>query len=166
MPAPLVTNPPKGLLRWVLRVPVVLYRLNLGWLLGKRFLLLNHIGRKSGQLRQTVVEVVAHDKASDTYYIVSGWGYKADWYQNLLATPAIVIQVGRRKLAMRAESVSPDVGAQVLLNYRREHPFAARELSRLLGIDIHKTGPAKLEEIVYELLPVVALHPQNTIKPQ
>jgi deazaflavin-dependent oxidoreductase (nitroreductase family) len=132
----------------------------LSWLLGKRFILLNHIGRKSGQVHQTVVEVVAHDPASDTYYIVSGWGPKAQWYQNLLAHPLIDVQVGRRKVSVRAETLSPEAGAQRLLEYRHDHPLAARELSRLMGIDINQATPEKLQEIVRHSLPVVALHVQ------
>ena len=73
------TRPPHGLMRWLLRAPVWLYRLGLGGLLGDRFLLLTHIGRKSGQLRQNVLEVVEHDEATGAYVIASGWGDKADW---------------------------------------------------------------------------------------
>ena len=49
---------PSGTLRLVFRLPIYLYRLNLGWLLGHRGLLLTHQGRKSGLLRETVLEVI------------------------------------------------------------------------------------------------------------
>ena len=39
-------------------MPIYLYRLDLGRLLGHRFLLLVHRGRKSGLLRETVLEVI------------------------------------------------------------------------------------------------------------
>lgn len=71
--------PPTGLLRLLLRLPNCLYRLHLGWLLGSRFLLLAHRGRRSGRWRQTVVEVVQHNPGSDTYFIASGWGEKSNW---------------------------------------------------------------------------------------
>ncbi|MCC6453886.1 MAG: nitroreductase family deazaflavin-dependent oxidoreductase [Caldilineaceae bacterium] len=161
MSTPLLTNPPSGILRWFLRAPIQLYRLGLGSVLGGRFLLLNHTGRKSGQAHQAVVEVVAHDRATDTYYIASGWGYKANWYKNLLASPTVTIQVGRRKLSVRAETLSPEAGAQILLNYRVRHPFAARELSRLIGLDIYSGPPEKLDEVVRESLPMIALRPRN-----
>ena len=38
---------PRGWLRALLRVPTLLYRVHTGWLLGHRFLLLTHVGRKS-----------------------------------------------------------------------------------------------------------------------
>ena len=161
MPAPLVRQPPHGLLRWFLRAPIMLYRLNLGWLLGERFVLLNHIGRKSGKTHQTVVEVAHHDPTTDTYYIVSGWGYKAQWYQNLCATPAIEIQVGRRKLLVRDETLSPANAVKVLLAYRSKHPTAARELSRVMGIDMSTSTPEQLQSIISAKLPVIALHPHS-----
>jgi hypothetical protein len=49
---------PTGWVRALLRLPILLYRLHLGWLLGHRFLLLTHVGRKSGLQRRTVLEVV------------------------------------------------------------------------------------------------------------
>ena len=157
----LVSTPPSGGLRLVLRLPIVLYRLRLGWLLGQRFVLLEHIGRKSRQVRETVVEVVGHDRASDAYYIVSGWGKRANWYQNLLATPRITIQVGRRHLNVCAEPVPLAEGVRVLLDYRQNHPLATRELSRVLtGANLAKASAEELERIVQESLPIVVLRPR------
>ena len=51
---------PSGFSRLMFRLPIYLYKVGLGGLLGGRFLLLNHVGRKSGQPRQAVVEVVRH----------------------------------------------------------------------------------------------------------
>jgi deazaflavin-dependent oxidoreductase (nitroreductase family) len=157
----LVAKPPSGPLRVLLRLPIALYWLKLGWLLGGRFVLLEHIGRKSGAVHKTVVEVVGHEKASGTYYIVSGWGKKANWYQNLLATPSITIQVGLRRLRVRAETLSPAEGARILLDYRRKHPLAARELSRLMGMKLYDTTLEELEKIVQTSLPVIALRPRT-----
>jgi hypothetical protein len=44
-------------LRLAFRLPIYLYRLDLGRLLGHRFLLLVHQGRRSGLLRETALEV-------------------------------------------------------------------------------------------------------------
>lgn len=157
-----ISTPPSGLLRVLLRLPIALYRLRLGWLLGQRFVLLQHIGRKSGQMRETVVEVIGHDRASDTYYIASGWGKKANWYQNLLAQPKITVQVGRRHLEVCAETLPPKEGVQILLDYRQKHPLATRELSRVLtGANLAKASPEELERIVQESLPILALRPQT-----
>jgi len=106
----LIATLPTGLLRQMLRLPIALYRLNLGWLLGERFVLLNHAGRKTGQVRKTVIEIIDHDAVNHIYYVVSGWGSKANWYQNLLKTPNIVIEIGRRKLSVCAETLAPLAG--------------------------------------------------------
>lgn len=157
----LVSRPPLGLLRRLAHLPIVMYRLRLGWLLGQRFVLLQHTGRKSGQVRKTIVEVIGHDRASDTYYVASGWGKRAHWYQNLLATPEITIQVGRRHMSVYAEPVALAEGVRVLLEYRQNHPLATRELSRVLtGANLAKASPAELECIVQETLPIVALRPR------
>ncbi|MEZ4615481.1 MAG: nitroreductase family deazaflavin-dependent oxidoreductase [Caldilineaceae bacterium] len=94
---PNLPSPPTGISRFLFRLPIQLYRLHLGWLLGRRFVLINHIGRKSGQVRQVVVEVVRHDQTTDSYIVCSGFGRQAQWYQNLLATPAVTIQVGAQQ---------------------------------------------------------------------
>lgn len=158
----MVARQPSGLLRWLLRMPILLYRLRLGWLLGSRFLLLHHIGRKSGLPRRTVVEVVDHDKARDVYVVASGWGTKADWYRNALANPDVTIQVGRRTLAVRAETLPPDVAAQALAQYRERYPRAARELSRVIGVNLAGASRDELEQIVSESLPLVAFHPRHS----
>lgn len=95
-------KPVTGLKKFFFRAPLFLYRMGLGGLLGQRFLLLNHTGRKSGQPRQTVLEVVNHDKTNDTYFIASGFGKKSDWYLNILTHPKVEIQVGWRKMAVTA----------------------------------------------------------------
>lgn len=49
---------PSKAFRILARMPNGLYRARLGWLLGKRFLMLLHMGRKSGLVRRAVVEVI------------------------------------------------------------------------------------------------------------
>lgn len=64
MPQPSLCAKPTGLLRRFLKLPNLLYRRHLGWLLGHRFLLLAHRGRKTGLIRRTVLEVVYYDPAT------------------------------------------------------------------------------------------------------
>jgi len=155
----LVAHPPTGILRWFLRFPIVMYRLGLGGLLGGRFMLIHHIGRKSGQMREVVVEVVSHDKARDIYYVASGWGYSAQWYRNLVATSEVDIEVGWCKLHVRAESISPTDGAEILNQYHQQHPFTANQLSQIMGVDIRHASVDEMVEIVRNSLPIVAFHP-------
>jgi hypothetical protein len=56
--------PPKGLKLKLFRAPRYFYHLKLGFLFGERFIHLKHWGRKSGQLKETVIEVIDQDKTN------------------------------------------------------------------------------------------------------
>ncbi len=132
-------KPPSSASRFLFRLPIYLYKIGLGGLLGGRFLLLNHIGRKSGQPRHAVVEVVRHDPASDTYVIASGFGEQSQWFQNLLHTPDVTIQVGRRTLPVHARRLSPGEAAGEMADYARRSPKAARALASFMGFEVDGT---------------------------
>jgi deazaflavin-dependent oxidoreductase (nitroreductase family) len=151
-------EPVTGLKRYLFRAPIFLYRIGLGGLLGKRFLLLNHIGRKSGQQRQTVLEVVNHDKETDTFYIASGFGKKSDWYLNILEHPQVNIQVGWRKMAVTAVPLSPEESGKAMVDYARRHPNAAKNLGKLIGYDA--TSEAEYRAIGRDAIPFIALKPR------
>jgi len=153
-------KPPRGLLRFFARLPIQLYKAKLGWLLGDRFLMLTHIGRKSGLPRYTVVEVVRHDHATGTYLIVSGFGDKSDWYRNICATPQVTVHVGRRHFAAIAERLEADEATTEFKDYARRHPTALKTLSRVLNYPWDGTE-ASYHKLA-QLLPLIALRPQNT----
>lgn len=152
---------PKGLTRWLFRLPIGLYQAGLGWLLGGRFIKITHIGRKSGKPHQVVVEVMRHDQASDTYYVASGWGEKSDWYLNVMKNPRVNIQVGRRKTQAVAERVPPEVGEKEMLHYSLLHPGALKSLARFMGYEYGGTQ-AEARELGRQV-PIVAFH---VVQPQ
>ena len=129
---------PTGLRRTLVRLPVQLYRMHLGGLMGGRLLLLRHVGRTSGKERQVVLEVVEH--TDDGYVVCSGFGPKADWYRNVLAHPDVVIQVGRRRLDVTARPLAPAEGGEVMARYAPRHPRAAARLVRLMGFSVDGTA--------------------------
>src|SRR5262249_46992186 len=59
------TPTPRGLLRFVLHLPVYVYRARLDVLLGHRFLLLVHRGHRSGRRYETVLEVLHYNPVTD-----------------------------------------------------------------------------------------------------
>ena len=150
-------EPVTGLKRFFFRAPIFLYRIGLGGLLGKRFLLLNHMGRKSGKPRQTVLEVVNHNKQTDTFYIASGFGKKSDWYLNILAQPAVRIQVGWRKLVVTAVPLSPEESGEAMVDYARRHPTAAKNLGRIIGYNV--STEAEYRAVGRDAIPFIALKP-------
>ncbi|MCZ7671501.1 MAG: nitroreductase family deazaflavin-dependent oxidoreductase [Chloroflexi bacterium] len=126
-------TPPRGFSRFLYRLPIWLYKWHMGWLLGGRFLLLNHVGRKSGQPRQVVLEVAGHDETTDTYYVASGFGPTSQWFQNIQQTTAVTIQVGRKKMAVTARILSPEESGQTMVRYAQAHPKAAKNLMKVCG---------------------------------
>lgn len=133
------TQPPRGFKRLLWRAPIWFYRLGLGGLLGGKFLLLNHTGRKSGQPRQAVLEIDDYDSVTNTYLVASGFGRKADWYRNILKTPEVSIQVGRKRMKAVAEPLSADASGEAMVQYARKNPKAARNLTKLLGHELSGT---------------------------
>src|SRR5690606_7162753 len=118
-------RPPTGLRRWFVRTPVPLYRCGLGWLFGDRFVLLEHVGRRTGRRRWAVLEVVTFDPAARTVTVASCYGLASDWYRNLLARPEVTIVLGRRRQAVRAVPLSADEAGEAMVEYARRHPRAA-----------------------------------------
>jgi deazaflavin-dependent oxidoreductase (nitroreductase family) len=156
-----VKRPSTGLKRWLFRAPIWLYRLGLGGLMTNRMVLLNHVGRKSGKLRQAVVEVARYDKANDTIYIASGWGVKSDWYRNLLANPEITVQMGWRKMAVTAVPLTPKQSGEAMRDYARRYPTAAKVLSkRLLGYEVDGSDE-DFYALGYGGVPFIALKPRS-----
>ena len=153
-------KPPTGLSRLLFRAPIWLYRLGLGWLLGRRFLLLNHVGRKSGQVRQAVLEVVDHDAETGTYFVASGFGRKSQWFRNVQAQPEVMIQIGRRTLAATAEILESAASGQMMVEYARRHPTAAQNLSKLMAVAVDGSE-ADYRRVGEEAVPFVALRPRE-----
>ena len=113
---------PTGLRRALFRAPIWLYRLHMGCLLGRRFVLINHVGRISGTLRQAVVEVVAIDGRDGAITVASGFGDTSDWYLNVLAAPTISVQLGSRRFPVIAQRLSPDEASDAMADYATPTP--------------------------------------------
>lgn len=148
-------RPPRGFSRVIWRLPIGLYRAHLGWLLTSHFLLLEHIGRKSGQVRQVVLEIIKRDKASDIYFVAAGFGPTSDWYQNLLKTPRAKIQSGVRKADVIAEVMSIEDAERLILDYARRYPTVLRTLARIIGYEVGK-GEVDYRGFA-KVVPIVAL---------
>src|SRR4051812_42443008 len=96
------------LLRWLLRAPVALYSAHAGWLLGHRFLLLAHRGRRTGRVYRTVLEVVAWDAVTREAVVMSGFGRASQWYRNVLATDPAEVRIARLRFAPRVRELDAE----------------------------------------------------------
>ena len=148
---------PKGIERFIVRMPILLYRIGLGFLLGERFLMLTHIGRESGLVHRVVLEVVQHDIVNDRYYVASGWGEKSNWYQNVLNNPNVKFQVKNRKYDGYATRLDKEQTADVLFDYATRNPQAFSLLSaRIVG---QKLEPTKVDcMLMADHVPIIVIN--------
>ena len=129
-------DPPRGFNALPWRMPILFYRLGLGWLLGEKALLLTHIGRKSGQPRQAVLEIIHAYPSENRYLVVSGFGPGSQWYQNIKKEPRVTIQVGAKKINAIAEQLEKKHAGDAMLAYAEKYPGNLKIHSRILGYEI------------------------------
>ena len=115
--------------KWIFKLPILQYRLGLGWMIGRYILLLTTTGRKSGLPRYTPLEY-EYDRESDRYRVAAGWGGNTDWYRNLLANPHVTAQVGRRKFIALAEPAPDEEVAHYMMKVSQRHPRMDRVWNR------------------------------------
>ena len=115
--------------KWIFKLPILQYKLGLGWMIGRYILLLTHTGRVTRKSRHTPLEY-EYDRENDRYRIAAGWGGNTDWYRNLLADPHVIVQVGRRKFAAIAEPAPDEEVARYVMNVSQRHPHMDRVWNR------------------------------------
>jgi deazaflavin-dependent oxidoreductase (nitroreductase family) len=150
---------PAGILKWAYKVPSLLYRWQLGWVLGNRFLMVTHAGRKTGRMRQTVLEVVDHNPETREYVVVAVYGRQSDWYQNIQARPALAVQVGRERYTPIQRELSSEETLHLLHDYQQQsHSWAFRQFLRMLyGYDGTESALGELSQ----KMPAVAFRPST-----
>ncbi len=112
---------PGPVFKWLFKIPILQYKLGLGWITGSYILLLTTTGRHSGKLRHTPLEYI-YDQENDRYRIAAGWGGHTDWYRNLSKDPHVQVQVGRRKFNAIAEKACDEEVGQYMMDVSRRHP--------------------------------------------
>jgi deazaflavin-dependent oxidoreductase (nitroreductase family) len=132
-----------GFFKWVLKVPVIYYRLGLGWMVGRFILLLTTTGRKTGKKRQTPLEY-EYDAVTCRYRIAAGWGGRTDWYRNLRANPRVTVQVGREKFEAIAEPAPVEEIAGYMMRLSQRHPRMDRIWNRFADCPVDGTWESYL----------------------
>lgn len=96
-----------------LKVHQQIYERSGGWLghrmvVGTKTLLLRSVGRRTGQPR---VNALTYGKDGEKFLVTASNGGSRrppGWFFNIEATPDCVVQVGRKKIPVRARAVLPD----------------------------------------------------------
>lgn len=120
---------PGPFFKWWFKLPILQYKMGMGWMIGRYILLLTTTGRKTGKPRHTPLEYV-YDQENDRYRIAAGWGGRTDWYRNMLKDPCVHVQVGRRKFETVAERASDEEVAKFMKHVSDRHPRMDRVWNR------------------------------------
>jgi len=154
---------PGPILRRALRLPVHLYDLGAARLLGHRFLLLTHRGRRSGRIYRTMLEVVGWNPEKHEAIVMSGFGPDANWRRNVLAGGAVEIRIAGLRFEPRMRSPEREEAVDVVADYERRNRMAApivrAVLSRLAGFRYDGSAAARYRLI--ETLPLMAFSPRE-----
>ncbi len=154
-------SPPKGVLGFLLGLPRYLYRAHLGVLLGHRFLLLVHEGRRTGQRHETPLEVLLYDPTSREAVVAAAWGHRTQWLHNVEAGLAREVLIGRERYRPTHRVLDVEEASGMLQGYE-EHsglPKALvwRVLTYLLGW--RYDGSAEARRRAVEQMTLLGLRP-------
>lgn len=123
---------PTGALKQLYRSPILLYRLGLGALVGRLFMVMTTTGRKTGLPRRTAIEF---HEFNGRRYVLSGWGAHTDWYRNLQADPRLTIQTWRGAESVVARPLETDEEMAEAYRWAMASP-ALRAVARSVGFDL------------------------------
>jgi deazaflavin-dependent oxidoreductase (nitroreductase family) len=142
--------------RFLFKTPLLWWRLGLRPLLWRSMILLTTWGRKSHSPRHTMLSYTLHEGKP---YLISGWGRRADWFQNILADSHITAQLGGvpfSAIARRVEGI--DEFAEVMkIMLRTGGDSHFRPWMKSLGIECDMVDMVAKRERVY----LVALDPSD-----
>jgi deazaflavin-dependent oxidoreductase (nitroreductase family) len=149
---------PGHLSRRALRAPAVLYKVGAGPLLGHRFLLLTHRGRRSGRIYRMMLEVVGWDATRREAVVMSGFGPRAGWYLNVLDGGAEEVRIAAARFRPAVRELETDEAVRVVADYEQRNRFVAPVVravfSRLAGFRYDGSEDARRR--VVGALPLIA----------
>jgi deazaflavin-dependent oxidoreductase (nitroreductase family) len=153
-------------LRRVFRLPAQLYHWRCGWLLGRRFLLLIHTGRRTGRRRETVLEIMEFRQVDREMVVMSGFGRYADWLRNIQANPRVEIMVGTKRFAATFRLLDAAEAVTVVAGYEHRNRWFGRiiraVLTRLLGWRYDGSEASRRRLAIQ--LPLVAFRPIERLR--
>lgn len=97
--------PTGGWLKWAFKAPLYLWRMGLGFFIGRYIMVITTFGRKSGLPRSTGAEW--HPLRGGKFVPVN-YGEKAQWYKNIVANPHVTIQTAHGTEHVTARRVTDD----------------------------------------------------------
>ncbi len=93
-------------LRVVFKAPLYLWRMGLGFLIGRYIMVITTTGRKSGLPRHTMAEW--HPLGDGRKFVPVNYGERAQWYRNIAADPHVTIQTDEGTEQVVARRITDD----------------------------------------------------------
>lgn len=127
-----IPYPSHPAMKWLFKSPLLLWRLGLGSLVGRLFMIMTTTGRKSGQPRHTAIE---YHIWRGRKYVLAAWP-KSDWYRNLQADPRLTIQTAVGSESVIARRMIDDAELADVYEFAAANPLM-RRFWQLLGFDLN-----------------------------
>jgi deazaflavin-dependent oxidoreductase (nitroreductase family) len=128
---PRTTNP---VMKALLKVPVLMWRLGLKPLLGRGVMILTTTGRKSGLPRRTPLGC---NRVNGRKYVITLRGLDTDWYRNLAADPHITIQTADGTEPALARRVTDDEEVWAAYEFLASMPVM-KQWAAALGVELSR----------------------------
>ena len=106
-----------------------MYRCEYDWLLGHRFLLLIHVGRRTGLTRQTVLEILEYRKEGPEAVVMSAFGPTADWLRNIETNPDPEVVIGSQPFFATHRVLDEADAVRVITGYEQRNWLIAPIIS-------------------------------------
>lgn len=125
---------PRGILHTLMRLPMLLQKFGIGWLMRPMSLMiLTTSGRKSSLARHVVLEYRRH---GSKLYVVSAWGKQAHWFRNLIANSDVTLQLGQGEIAAKSYLVVDSAEAlRALYMFQRTGSIYEAILADMSSVD-------------------------------
>lgn len=143
----MMVYPGSGWRKQFMKMPLRYWRMGLGPILQRWFVVLTTTGRKSGKPRHTMLEYSVMDGKT---YLGSGWGERPDWCKNIAADSRVTLQSSKGTEGALARRVT-DVAEMTRLYHvakARKSPVWKEYLASLGIEDTVEDYVAKKERLV------------------
>jgi len=124
-----IPYPSSPLLRQLFRLPILLWRLGLGRLVGRLFMVLTTTGRSSGQPRRVAIE---YHEFRGRKYVMAAWP-QSDWYRNIVHQPLVTVQTAGGAEPATARRIVDPGELNEAYDFVESNPVFRRWL-RVLGV--------------------------------
>ena len=141
--------------KWFLHAPAYVYRARLGFVFGKRFLMVEHTGRTSGTRYETVLEVAGRRPDRNEWYSTAGRGPTSDWYRNIEENGADAVWIGTTRYEHPGvRFLDAEESAAVFAVYEAKYPRTAEKLMSVMGVSYDGTDAGRID--MMRSIPMVA----------